>query len=54
MFPEEKRRLDLDFFNTLLEQTLKHEQTKKDKNKELVKLAKAQRTFRKAKGLFSF
>ncbi|KAI7795636.1 transcription factor TFIIIB component B'' homolog isoform X2 [Triplophysa rosa] len=44
---KEKRCLDLDFFKTLMEQILKDEQTKKDKNKELVKLAKAQRTFRK-------
>ncbi|XP_056587231.1 transcription factor TFIIIB component B'' homolog isoform X3 [Triplophysa dalaica] len=44
---KEKRRLDLDFFKTLMEQILKDEQTKKDKNKELIKLAKAQRTFRK-------
>ncbi|XP_058613810.1 transcription factor TFIIIB component B'' homolog isoform X3 [Onychostoma macrolepis] len=40
---KEKRRLDLDFFKQLMEQILKNEQNKKNKNKELVKLAKAQR-----------
>lgn len=50
MFLEEKRRLDLDFFKTLMEQVLKAEQTKKDKNKELVKLAKTHRTLKKRRG----
>ncbi|XP_059398864.1 transcription factor TFIIIB component B'' homolog isoform X2 [Carassius carassius] len=40
---KEKRRLDLDFFKKLMEQILKDEENKKNKNKELVKLAKAQR-----------
>ncbi|XP_043077107.1 transcription factor TFIIIB component B'' homolog isoform X3 [Puntigrus tetrazona] len=40
---KEKRRLDLDFFKKLMEQILKKEENKKNKNKELVKLAKAQR-----------
>ncbi|KTG35581.1 hypothetical protein cypCar_00001783, partial [Cyprinus carpio] len=40
---EEKRRLDLDFFKKLMEQILKNEEIKKNKNKELIKLAKAQR-----------
>ncbi|RXN12954.1 transcription factor TFIIIB component B-like protein [Labeo rohita] len=40
---KEKRRLDLDFFKNLMEQILKNEEKKKSKNKELVKLAKAQR-----------
>ncbi|KAA0719840.1 Transcription factor TFIIIB component B'' -like protein [Triplophysa tibetana] len=44
---KEKTRLDLDFFKTLMEQIVKDEQTKKDKKKLLIKLAKAQRTFRK-------
>ncbi|XP_067279050.1 transcription factor TFIIIB component B'' homolog isoform X2 [Pseudorasbora parva] len=39
---KEKRRLDLDFFKKLMEQILKDEEKKKNKNKELVKLAKAQ------------
>uniref|UniRef100_A0A8C1WLW8 Myb-like domain-containing protein n=1 Tax=Cyprinus carpio TaxID=7962 RepID=A0A8C1WLW8_CYPCA len=40
---KEKRRLDLDFFKKLMEQILKEEENKKNKNKELVKLAKAHR-----------
>ncbi|XP_026090177.1 transcription factor TFIIIB component B'' homolog isoform X3 [Carassius auratus] len=40
---KEKRRLDLDFFKKLMEQILKAEENKRNKNKELVKLAKAQR-----------
>ncbi|KAL1253272.1 hypothetical protein QQF64_017965 [Cirrhinus molitorella] len=40
---KEKRRLDLDFFKTLMEQILKDEENKKSKNKALGKLAKAQR-----------
>ncbi|XP_042604103.1 transcription factor TFIIIB component B'' homolog isoform X4 [Cyprinus carpio] len=40
---KEKRRLDLDFFKKLMEQILKNEEIKKNKNKELIKLAKAQR-----------
>ncbi|XP_051771986.1 transcription factor TFIIIB component B'' homolog isoform X3 [Ctenopharyngodon idella] len=39
---KEKRRLDLDFFKKLMEQVLKDEESKKNKNKELIKLAKAQ------------
>ncbi|XP_048021075.1 transcription factor TFIIIB component B'' homolog isoform X4 [Megalobrama amblycephala] len=39
---KEKRRLDLDFFKKLMEQVLKDEESKKNKNKELTKLAKAQ------------
>ncbi|XP_039543895.1 transcription factor TFIIIB component B'' homolog isoform X3 [Pimephales promelas] len=39
---KEKRRLDLDFFQKLMEQVLKAEENKKNKNKELSKLAKAQ------------
>ncbi|XDV38402.1 hypothetical protein PO909_007820 [Leuciscus waleckii] len=39
---KEKRRLDLDFFKKLMEQVLKDEEKKKNKNKELIKLAKAQ------------
>ncbi|XP_065100081.1 uncharacterized protein [Paramisgurnus dabryanus] len=46
---KEKRRLDLDFFKTLMEQILKAEEKKKNKNKELGKLAKVQRTRRKPK-----
>uniref|UniRef100_A0A8C2AUA9 Myb-like domain-containing protein n=1 Tax=Cyprinus carpio TaxID=7962 RepID=A0A8C2AUA9_CYPCA len=40
---KEKRRLDVDFFKKLMEQILKNEESKKNKNKELIKLAKAQR-----------
>ncbi|XP_016311536.1 transcription factor TFIIIB component B'' homolog isoform X4 [Sinocyclocheilus anshuiensis] len=40
---KEKRRLNLDFFKKLMEKILKDEENKKNKNKELVKLAKAQR-----------
>ncbi|KAK7143231.1 hypothetical protein R3I93_014405 [Phoxinus phoxinus] len=39
---KEKRRLDLDFFKKLMEQVLKDEENKKNKNKVLLKLAKAQ------------
>lgn len=39
---KEKRRLDLDFFKKLMEQVLKAEENKKNKNKALIKLAKAQ------------
>nr|XP_055035802.1 transcription factor TFIIIB component B'' homolog isoform X3 [Misgurnus anguillicaudatus] len=46
---KEKRRLDLDFFKTLMEQILEAEKTKKTKNKELGKLAKVQRPRRKPK-----
>lgn len=48
---EEKRRLDLDFFKKLMEQVLKDEESKKNKSKELTKLAKAQgRVQRKVRG----
>ncbi|XP_077050125.1 uncharacterized protein LOC143697070 isoform X2 [Siphateles boraxobius] len=44
---KEKRRLDLDFFKKLMEQVLKDEENKKKKNKELIKLVKAQSRYQR-------